>query len=775
MKLTRRGCGDVLLLLLLFAAYRFTSLLLLRPGGFLADFSDYYYYREYAALADRGLYPYVNIWSPYPPIFPWLLVGIHRLTMLLPPWEEPQLFFNLALGSVLTLADGGNLLLVYALAGGANEHRRALRSAIFYALLFVPAYTAQAHFDGLAVFFLLLGLWLLLRGRWFLAGLTTGLGAMTKLLPALLLPLAVRRALPDLLYPLHYVQGKLLHRVQDRSFPRWKGGEVPPSLPRGEPALNRSPEGSEGSAKWAGGEVEERWDEPNPPGSPFAALRAGSSLRGQGEHSPPFLGEGKGERLAHLMLFALAFAAAVLAVAAPFFYPNPRLLLAPLDIERIRPPWQTVWAVLDGYYGFGVAPADVRDLSALGRPAWRGHVPYSLLTLVFLGLYLWLYLRHRDWRRSRTAIAFLALSLALLFIFSKGWSPQYLAWLLPFLAILWPGWRGAAYALSLTFLNYLESHLYFILLPQERWLLVLTTMARTLLLALLALELAGEYWQRHWLGATWRRRLAWGLAVATVAGLPLLSWRLLDAYTRARYQSEPAKPAIEHLRQAAATRAVAYFVSQADLERFYPYLHGRLALRTLDERAPDGDLPKHLYAQFITNQTGEIWLLRGPGDTSALAASAEQVLSGLAYRVEAGVIGPYDVSCWLPFSYLTRPEEAMVFGGNVELLAWRLVPGEPLKLYLIWQLRQPLERPLSAFVHVTGDDGRPLAQSDGPPAWPWPVGSAILDKRTISTAALAAGSYRVLLGLYDPTTGERLSLPDGNDSLLLETTQVSGK
>ncbi|MGQ9555823.1 MAG: hypothetical protein ACUVWR_17120, partial [Anaerolineae bacterium] len=254
-----------------------------------------------------------------------------------------------------------------------------------------------------------------------------------------------------------------------------------------------------------------------------------------------------------------------------------------------------------------------------------------------------------------------------------------------------------------------------------------------------------------------------------------LSWRLLDAYTRARYQSEPARPAIEHLRQAADTRAAAYFVSQADLERFYPYLHGRLALRTLDERAPDGDLPKHLYAQLITNQTGEIWLLRAPGDTSALAASAEQVLSGLAYRVEAGVIGSYDVSCWLPFSSLIRPEEAMIFGGNAELLAWRLVPGEPLKLYLIWQLRQPLERPLSAFVHVTGDDGRPLAQSDGPPAWPWPVGSAILDKRSISTAALAAGSYRVLLGLYDPATGERLSLPDGGNSLLLETVQVSGK
>ena len=98
-------------------------------------------------------------------------------------------------------------------------------------------------------------------------------------------------------------------------------------------------------------------------------------------------------------------------------------------------------------------------------------MPYGLLTLVLVVAYAGLYLARADWRRPRTAVTFTGLSFALLFVLSKGWSPQYLLWLLPLLAILWPDWRGAALALSLTFFNYLESHGFFILLPNAKWLL----------------------------------------------------------------------------------------------------------------------------------------------------------------------------------------------------------------------------------------------------------------------------------------------------------------
>lgn len=232
---TRRQRSELWLLLALVAAFRLGSLLLMRPGGFFADFSDFYYYRDYAALSDRGLYPFINVLSPYPPLFPWLLVAIHRLTLLLPPWEQPQFFFNLGLGGVLALAECGCTALVYAIACGGGSHRRAIRSAGFYALMFVPAYTAQAHFDSLPVFFLLLGLWLLLSCRWLSAGAATGLGVMTKLLPGLLLPIAARVAWPDLPRLTGPWRGRLHPRPIGDVARGGKGpGILPPLLPQWE-------------------------------------------------------------------------------------------------------------------------------------------------------------------------------------------------------------------------------------------------------------------------------------------------------------------------------------------------------------------------------------------------------------------------------------------------------------------------------------------------------------------------------------------------------------
>ncbi|NPV07939.1 MAG: hypothetical protein HPY83_08255 [Anaerolineae bacterium] len=673
--------GGFVLLLALFVAFRLGSLFLFRPGGFLADFSDYYYYREYAALSDRGLYPYVNIWSPYPPVFPWLLVGLYRLSLLLPPWEQPQLVFNLLLSSVMAISEAGTLTMVHALARRVGGRGRALRSAAFYALLFLPAYTAQAHFDSLPVFLLLLSLWLALEGRWVLAGLAGGVGAMTKLLPALAFPVGLRRLAPDRTYLRQVVAGR-------------------------------------------------------------AVLR--------------YLGGG---------------AAAVLAVAAPFLYLNPRLLLAPLDVQRIRPPWQTVWAVLDGYYGFGVAPADVRDLAALSGPAWQGRVPYGLLTLAFAGLYLGLYLARADWHRPRTAVAFAGLSLASLFVLSKGWSPQYLLWLLPFVAVLWPDWRGVVLALSLTFVNYLESHGYFILLPEEDWLLVLTTSARTVLLLGLASGLALDYLGRPWPLAL-LRRLAPAAAVLAVVGLALLSWRLVEAYSRSRYLADPARPAVEFLQAESRPGETLLFLRQPDLERFYPHLHRSLHLRTLDDRPHDGDLSGYLERQVAALPATGLWLALPREDEPTLAPDARRALAALAYLVGEVESGPYRLSHWIPRAGLTVLEPGVRFGPSVELVAWRWAVaegGEALTVELIWRRDGPLEMSTSAFLHLTAEDLRPLTQSDGPPAW---GEGNVLGRHPLDLRGLAEGRYLLLVGLYQPQSGRRLLTADGSDYRVLADLEV---
>ena len=84
---------DFVLLLILYTSFRLMALLLFRPGGFIADYSDYNTsYLPFAQWSNQGLYPFVDYWLEYPPLFPWLVVLIYRLSI--PPDGTPLDFKN---------------------------------------------------------------------------------------------------------------------------------------------------------------------------------------------------------------------------------------------------------------------------------------------------------------------------------------------------------------------------------------------------------------------------------------------------------------------------------------------------------------------------------------------------------------------------------------------------------------------------------------------------------------------------------------------------------
>jgi hypothetical protein len=70
-------------------------------------------------------------------------------------------------------------------------------------------------------------------------------------------------------------------------------------------------------------------------------------------------------------------------------------------------------------------------------------------------------------------------------------------------------------------------------------------------------------------------------------------------------------------------------------------------------------------------------------------------------------------------------------------------------------------------VHLVDENGQIAAQSDGEPAgWTrpttgWLPGEIIIDAHTLSLANVPAGSYQLNIGLYDPVTGVRLALSNG--------------
>ncbi len=117
------------------------------------------------------------------------------------------------------------------------------------------------------------------------------------------------------------------------------------------------------------------------------------------------------------------------------------------------------------------------------------------------------------------------------------------------------------------------------------------------------------------------------------------------------------------------------------------------------------------------------------------------------------------------------------FGDAISLegYAWQ-AGAEAVQVTLRWLATAVPEGDYAVFVHLVDpeEDDRLVAQGDAPPLegrWPtslWRPGVVLDDSHTIPLPPnLPPGTYDLLVGLYDPATGERLPLPDGRDAVRL--------
>jgi hypothetical protein len=95
--------------------------------------------------------------------------------------------------------------------------------------------------------------------------------------------------------------------------------------------------------------------------------------------------------------------------------------------------------------------------------------------------------------------------------------------------------------------------------------------------------------------------------------------------------------------------------------------------------------------------------------------------------------------------------------------------ADVLSLTLYWQAEAEMTINYTVFVQVLNQTGQVVAQVDQPPqagAAPtttWLPGEILIDPYTISLAGLPPGDYRLITGLYNPATGERLPVAGGGD------------
>lgn len=156
------------------------------------QWTQYIYFRTVVELGDYGYFPLINHWIEYPPLFPWLSVGLYQLASLFTTGPLKFALFYGLLGLVFVLSECGILVLLYKIARTIYNEQKAMMVSLIFALTALPTYIVYGWFDSIAALFLIWGLERLLNSRPFQSALVAALGGMTKLFPLLLIVVGFR-------------------------------------------------------------------------------------------------------------------------------------------------------------------------------------------------------------------------------------------------------------------------------------------------------------------------------------------------------------------------------------------------------------------------------------------------------------------------------------------------------------------------------------------------------------------------------------------------------
>jgi hypothetical protein len=122
----------------------------------------------------------------------------------------------------------------------------------------------------------------------------------------------------------------------------------------------------------------------------------------------------------------------LIAALFPLWLASPKMTEASLASQPLRTSWQTVWAYLDGnrvsgyfvYYDWRYDPTQA--YVPRGNPA---RFPTRITLLVFGSIGLFFFWKVKN-LSERSMISFLGITFALFFMWSQGWSPQWIIFIL---------------------------------------------------------------------------------------------------------------------------------------------------------------------------------------------------------------------------------------------------------------------------------------------------------------------------------------------------------
>lgn len=184
-------------------------------------------------------------------------------------------------------------------------------------------------------------------------------------------------------------------------------------------------------------------------------------------------------------------------IFAPFFVASPAYTLASFQSLVSVSAWETIWALMDGNISYGdvgglprhfdLALASVPMQNSARLPMWATLIPFALIFLI-------VFTRPVKRDNPRHLLIFTGILLMLFHLWSKGWSPQWITLVLPFILLLYPNWRGVLLCLVLSFVALFDWPLAWAM--GSPLLYVIGVMTRTGLFVLIGVDLYVELTRR---------------------------------------------------------------------------------------------------------------------------------------------------------------------------------------------------------------------------------------------------------------------------------------
>jgi hypothetical protein len=151
-------------------------------------------------------------------------------------------------------------------------------------------------------------------------------------------------------------------------------------------------------------------------------------------------------------IFALAY--------VPLFALNSQFALISLTAQFNKPSYQTVWALIDGNYTTGNFGTVASHLTAEGvndgvedkNPAVIPGI-IRLAAAAAIGMFVFVRTRRFD---NIGLVAFVGITFLIFYLQSQGWSPQWLAQILPLILLVFPTRDGVIIAVMLSILVFAE-------------------------------------------------------------------------------------------------------------------------------------------------------------------------------------------------------------------------------------------------------------------------------------------------------------------------------